>query len=714
MADTSKNDEDNKNGPPAAPAPVMMTLTRPTVVGGKTAAADIKAQIKEKREQAKEKQRINKRTSERDLISELDDLWENVPSRKEKHKVRRRSSVSIKDQVILEERVQRISGGQSLAKYTDYVNDGKQVTDLPRLSSIDQRSVGWGSRTSLAVSRASTMASTALSRASEVPMESMIDMTKEEYEDDYKDEDDDMKGNVFVLHPYSPVSVIWDCFLLILIVINVCYVPYVVTYVEDHTVTWLGTLQFIVDNLFMVDILLSFRTGLIKEGTDDEIDFDPEHISEEYKRERFQVDVLSGVPFDALFVELVFLINYGAMKYGGEKDMVFVPDKDMWGYVKSIGFMRVLRITRFTRVFKKVQDVLGIGFNSMNMFIRIGTTIGNLIITIHIQACMLYLVSGTLEFFPPDSWTAIEADMDEGKFIKDMPAIVKYQRSIFKSICTCMTIGYGESSPKSFVDCKLVSQVMLNGATTFSMALGCVTSVINSKNISIRKFADKVTMVKDYMSFRKFPMDLRCRIDEYYTVRFKGKIFDEDKILNTLNPILREELINHTCNELIDNVPFFKTADVDFVSNIIGKLKFEVYLSGDCIIQQGTVGDRMYFIGTGSVLIRHRNMDVSRKSARNHKNRDNIRNQLGAVTEMEQLLSDGAYFGEMCLLTKGIRRVASVYADSLVNLYALEREDFDAVLEYYPWQKEKIKELALSRLVNNELLAQKFKEIENM
>ena len=44
------------------------------------------------------------------------------------------------------------------------------------------------------------------------------------------------------------------------------------------------------------------------------------------------------------------------------------------------------------------------------------------------------------------------------------------------------------------------------------------------------------------------------------------------------------------------SVEFLATADPDFVSDLISCLNVEVYLQGDEIIQEGKVGDTMYFI----------------------------------------------------------------------------------------------------------------------
>lgn len=42
------------------------------------------------------------------------------------------------------------------------------------------------------------------------------------------------------------------------------------------------------------------------------------------------------------------------------------------------------------------------------------------------------------------------------------------------------------------------------------------------------------------MAYRKLPMDLRARIQDYFEHRYQGKFFDEDNILDELSEKLRE------------------------------------------------------------------------------------------------------------------------------------------------------------------------------
>lgn len=61
---------------------------------------------------------------------------------------------------------------------------------------------------------------------------------------------------------------------------------------------------------------------------------------------------------------------------------------------------------------------------------------------------------------------------------------------------------------------------------------------------------------------------------------------------------------------LVASVPFFANADSNFVSDVVTKLKYEVFQPGDIIIKEGTIGTKMYFIQEGVVDIVMANGEV--------------------------------------------------------------------------------------------------------
>ncbi|KAG1682358.1 Potassium/sodium hyperpolarization-activated cyclic nucleotide-gated channel 2 [Nymphon striatum] len=239
----------------------------------------------------------------------------------------------------------------------------------------------------------------------------------------------------------------------------------------------------------------------------------------------------------------------------------------------------------------------------------------------------------------------------------------QYSWSLFKAMSHMLCIGYGRFPPQNLTDMWLTMLSMVSGATCYALFLGHATNLIQSLDSSRRQYRERVKQVEEYMAYRKLPRDMRQRITEYFEHRFQGKFFDEDVILGELSEKLREDVINYNCRSLVASVPFFANADSMFVSDVVTKLKYEVFQPGDIIIKEGTIGNKMYFIQEGIVDIVMINGEVATS------------------------LSDGSYFG-----------VASVRAETYCNLFSLSVEHFNAVLDVYPLMRRTMESVAAERL----------------
>lgn len=62
-----------------------------------------------------------------------------------------------------------------------------------------------------------------------------------------------------------------------------------------------------------------------------------------------------------------------------------------------------------------------------------------------------------------------------------------------------------------------------------------------------------------------------------------------------------QEILVHNVSSLLHTVPFFRNGSRQFIADIVSKLKFEVFLTGEYICRTGRKGDKMYFIQRGIV-----------------------------------------------------------------------------------------------------------------
>ncbi|XP_077451915.1 potassium/sodium hyperpolarization-activated cyclic nucleotide-gated channel 3-like [Stigmatopora argus] len=459
----------------------------------------------------------------------------------------------------------------------------------------------------------------------------------------------------WIIHPYSDFRFYWDLTMLLLMVGNLIIIPVGITFFKDeHTPPWI-VFNVVSDTFFLMDLVLNFRTGIVKEDNT-EIVLDPQKIKTKYLKGWFVVDFISSIPVDYIFLIVETRIDSDFYKTARALRIV--------RFTKILSLLRLLRLSRLIRYIHQWEEVFHMTYDLASAMVRIMNLIGMMLLLCHWDGCLQFLVP-MLQDFPPDCWVT------RNKMVNDTWG-QQYSYALFKAMSHMLCIGYGLYPPIGMADVWLTILSMIVGATCFAMFVGHATALIQSLDSSRRQYQEKYKQVEQYMSFHKLPADTRQRIHDYYEHRYQGKMFDEESILEELNEPLREEIINFNCRKLVASMPLFANADPNFVTSMLTKLRFEVFQPGDYIIREGTIGKKMYFIQHGVVSVLTKNSQDTK-------------------------LSDGSYFGEICLLTRG-RRTASVRAENYCRLYSLSVDNFNEVLEEYPMMRRAFETVALDRL----------------
>ncbi|XP_014271931.1 potassium/sodium hyperpolarization-activated cyclic nucleotide-gated channel 2 isoform X3 [Halyomorpha halys] len=495
----------------------------------------------------------------------------------------------------------------------------------------------------------------------------------------------------WVIHPCSSFRFYWDLCMLLLLVANLIILPVAISFFNDDLSTRWIAFNCLSDTIFLIDIVVNFRTGIMQQDNAEQVILDPKLIAKNYLKTWFFLDLISSIPLDYIF--LIFNQDFSEsfqILHAGRALRIL-------RLAKLLSLVRLLRLSRLVRYVSQWEEVYilqnlqkkrterrgrlssdpqkeskfsksNLIFKFLNMasvFMRIFNLICMMLLIGHWSGCLQFLVP-MLQGFPSNSWVAIN-ELQEAFWLE------QYSWALFKAMSHMLCIGYGRFPPQSLTDMWLTMLSMISGATCYALFLGHATNLIQSLDSSRRQYRERVKQVEEYMAYRKLPREMRQRITEYFEHRYQGKFFDEEAILGELSEKLREDVINYNCRSLVASVPFFANADGNFVSDVVTKLRYEVFQPGDIIIKEGTIGTKMYFIQEGIVDIVMANGEVATS------------------------LSDGSYFGEICLLTNA-RRVASVRAETYCNLFSLSVEHFNAVLDQYPLMRRTMESVAAERL----------------
>ncbi|CAH8630094.1 unnamed protein product [Heterobilharzia americana] len=461
----------------------------------------------------------------------------------------------------------------------------------------------------------------------------------------------------WIIHPCSNFRFYWNVIMLILLMANLIMLPVIISFFNDDLPgNWL-IFNSISDTLFILDIIVNFRTGIIRNDFVDDIILDPAEIAREYCKTWFILDLISSIPMDYV------LFAFKGYEQGERAEHLVQAGRALriLRLAKLLSLLRLLRLSRLVRYITQWEEFINIA----SKFMGICNLVLIMLILGHWNACLQFLVPMLMDF-PVDSWVS-KSRLQNAYWFE------QYTWALFKALSHMLSIGYGRYPPSTLPEAWITIISMMTGATCYALFVGHAAALIQSFDASKRKYREMLKQVEEYMAYKKYPRELRRRIAGYYEHRYKGKMFNEKEILGELSECLREQIINYNCRALVASVPIFANADQNFVSEVIVKLKQEVFQPGDLIIKEGTYGTKMYFIQEGVV---------------------NIITKDGVLATR---LSDGCYFGEICLLTNA-RRVASVEAETYCTLYSLDQKHFYDVLENYPEMRVTLEKVAAERL----------------
>jgi CRP-like cAMP-binding protein len=446
--------------------------------------------------------------------------------------------------------------------------------------------------------------------------------------------DNSSEKNKFIIYPDSKFNTYWETFILLLTIIVGIQAPLVIVFNIKSAGIMLG-FDIFVSIAFGIDIIINFITAYEERKSIQDIKLITNHglIAKKYMKGWFWVDFFATIPFDVLFSGVT---------------------------VFSIGRLgRMLRIFRLARLFRLIRIAQTMQrINKSNIF---NPSILRMVFLMFWIAFAAHFITSGWIFLTEGE----EPELGNGS---------RYLKSLYWSITTLTTIGYGDITPQTNPQIIYVIFIEITGAALYGFIIGNIANLITNIDISKNQYSERMEKINTFMKYRNIPFVLQERINNYYTYLWESRRgYDERSVLKDLPVSLKTQVSLFLNKDIIEKVPIFKGASPAFIKEIILNLEPVVFTPNDIIVAKGELGYDMFFISSGSV-------DV--------------------VSEDESIvyatLTTGQFFGEIAILFSS-ERTATIKAKEYCDMYRLEKETFDHVLERYPEFEKQIKELADKR-----------------
>ena len=263
----------------------------------------------------------------------------------------------------------------------------------------------------------------------------------------------------------------------------------------------------------------------------------------------------------------------------------------------------------------------------------------------------------------------------------------RYVRAFYWTMTTLTTIGYGDITPQTTNQTLYVIVIEMFGAAMYGLVIGNIAGLIANIDVAKSQYRDKLDRINAFLRYRAMPDQLTKKINDYYGYLWDTrKGYDEIEFLHDLPVALKEAVALHLNKDIITRVPVFEKAEPALIRDIILELQPVVFTPGDAIVRAGEMGSQMYFISKGSVVVLSPDETVTFAT-----------------------LTAGQFFGEISLLLS-MPRTATIRATAFCDLYMLEKDAFEKVIEAYPTFKESIRIMAEKRKLEVEAMRKQREE----
>ncbi|CAL9084440.1 unnamed protein product [Musa textilis] len=379
----------------------------------------------------------------------------------------------------------------------------------------------------------------------------------------------------FIVSPYDRRYKAWENFLIVLVVYTAWASPFEFGFLERSRGA-LALLDNIVNAFFAVDIVLIFFVAYLDKTSYLLID-SRKKIAWSYLSTWFVLDLASTVP--------------------SEIARSILPRK-----LGSYGFFTMLRLWRLRRVsslFAQLEKDRKFSY----FWVRCAKLICVTLFAVHSAGCFFYLIAARYHD-PSRTWI--------GASIPDFHVQslgVRYLTSLYWSITTLSTVGYGDLHVQNTWEMAFAIAYMLFNLGLTSYLIGNMTNLVVHGTRRTRKYRDSIQAATSFAQRNQLPDRLQDQMISHLSLRFRidSEGLHQQETLDALPKAIRSSISHHLFYPLVAKVYLFRGVSNDMLFQLVSEMKAEYFPPREDVILQNEAPTDLYILVTGIMdLIDHR------------------------------------------------------------------------------------------------------------
>ncbi|KAK6126799.1 hypothetical protein DH2020_039447 [Rehmannia glutinosa] len=363
----------------------------------------------------------------------------------------------------------------------------------------------------------------------------------------------------YIVSPYDRRYRAWQNFLIVLVVYTAWVSPFEFGFL-DKPAEPLSITDNVVNGIFAIDIILTFFVAYLDRSTYLLVD-DPKQIAWKYATTWLAFDVISTIPSELA------------------RKMSPKP-------LQTYGLFNMLRLWRLRRVgalFARLEKDRNFNY----FWVRCARLICVTLFAVHCAACFNYLLAAR---YHDHKKTWIGAVMDD---FPRQSLWIRYVTSIYWSITTLTTVGYGDLHAENTREMIFNIFYMLFNLGLTAYLIGNMTNLVVHGTSKTRQFRNHL------------PARIQEQMLSHLCLKFRtdSEGLQQQETLDSLPKAIRSSISHFLFYSLVENVYLFRGVSYDLLFQLVSEMKAEYFPPKEDVILQNEAPTDFYILVTGAVVV---------------------------------------------------------------------------------------------------------------
>ena len=410
----------------------------------------------------------------------------------------------------------------------------------------------------------------------------------------------------FVVDPNCAFMRRWDMVTILALFFTAVVTPYEVAVLETSLDALFVANRFI-DAVFVFDMglqfVLMYRASDAKGGA---MVRDTRKIRQHYLRGWFVLDLVSILPFDIVS----FALKDGAL---GKMKVLRV--------VRLMRLLKLVRIVRASRIFQRWETSISVSYSALSlckfmiMIVMVGHWMACAFALLHEVVCdetctrarsqstwLVHWLQNSKDAAPNQQQLGQQQQQQQQQAYMPSPH-ERYTLSMYWSITTLTSIGYGDIVAQTEVEYSVATIFMLIGAICWAYIIAQTCGIVATFGVEVRRFRQTMDQLNRFLEQARIPQALRRELRAYFhQARSLQLAASQKALLEQMSPTLKGRVAICTIGGMLRSVfgkGMFKGAEGEFISDIAQRFETSVYAPNELLDHP----DRMYHLVRGVVVL---------------------------------------------------------------------------------------------------------------